>query len=256
MAQQDSTYQDLIAKAGLLHLQGNYKDAVDKYDQAFALQPPDALTAYKAAGVYSLSDSAKKALFYLNTALNEGTEAEYLIADPYFDFLRETEKPKWNALEELAILKEQEYAATLEVPDLREEINRMALKDQQLRFKRAQFSNDSVLTVINSKIQQSDDRNLTRAKEIIQHYGWPRRSDIGRDGQNNLWLIVQHADQDVTFQQVALTAMEKLKGTKELNMENYAFLYDRVQCNLNYKQRYGTQVIWTRTEKLPAFVES
>ncbi len=151
VAQQDSTYQSLVARAGLLHLQGNYKDAIDKYEQAFALQSPDALTAYKAAGVYSLGDSAKKALLYLTKALECGwTEADYLIADPYFDLLRETEKLQWNALEELAILKEQEYAAALTLPGLRKEINRMTLKDQQLRFRRAQISNDSTLTVISA----------------------------------------------------------------------------------------------------------
>ncbi len=64
---------------------------------------------------------------------------------------------------------------------------------------------------------------------------------------------MQHADQDVTFQQVALTAMEKLKESKELNMENYAFLYDRVQCNLNYKQRFGTQVIWIQNGEASGF---
>lgn len=47
--------------------------------------------------------------------------------------------------------------------------------------------------------------------------------------------------------------MEKLIGTKELNMENYAFLYDRVQCNLNYKQLYGTQVIWSKNGEASGF---
>ena len=78
-------------------------------------------------------------------------------------------------------------------------------------------------------------------------------SEIGKDGQNNLWLIVQHADQDVLFQQTALAAMKKLLETKELNPENYAFLYDRVQCNLNYKQWYGTQVNWTHNGEASGF---
>lgn len=47
--------------------------------------------------------------------------------------------------------------------------------------------------------------------------------------------------------------MDKLKGTKELDMENYAFLYDRVQCNLNYKQLYGTQVNWTHNGEASSF---
>lgn len=36
-------------------------------------------------------------------------------------------------------------------------------------------------------------------------------------------------------------------------MENYAFLYDRVQCNLNYRQLYGTQVIWSGNGEASGF---
>lgn len=68
-----------------------------------------------------------------------------------------------------------------------------------------------------------------------------------------MWLIVQHADQDVEFQKTALSAMEKLKPFEELNMENYAFLHDRVQSNLNYKQVYGTQVLWTTNGEASGF---
>ena len=47
--------------------------------------------------------------------------------------------------------------------------------------------------------------------------------------------------------------MEKLKNTTEINLDNYAFLYDRVQCNLNYKQLYGTQVIWINNGEASGF---
>ncbi|MCU7548593.1 hypothetical protein OCK74_05665 [Chitinophagaceae bacterium LB-8] len=245
-AQSDSVYQTLIGKASLFHLQENYKSAIECYEQAFKLQNPDALTAYKAAGMYSLDSNADRALIYLQIALKSGwTEADRLAFDPYFDYLRKTEQDKWKAIEQEALTKEQQYGKTLQLPSLRKEINLMALKDQQLRYKRVQTNNDNLLAIINGQINQSDLNNLERAKQIISQYGWLKISQIGKDGQNNLWLIVQHADQDVMFQQTALTAMEKLKGTKELNMENYAFLYDRVQCNLNYKQVYGTQVVWT-----------
>lgn len=98
-----------------------------------------------------------------------------------------------------------------------------------------------------------DFKNLSTAKEILKSNGWPKISEIGKDGAHNFWLIVQHADQDILFQKSALHEMEKLKGTNELDMENYAFLYDRVQCNLNYKQLYGTQVNWTKNGEASSF---
>lgn len=190
----------------------------------------------------------------MQVALDSGwTEADWLAFDPYFDYLKKAASGKWKAIEQKAYRKEQQYAETLQLPSLRKEINLMTLKDQQLRYRRAQTDNDSLMAMMDEQINQSDLHNLNRAKEIIEQYGWLKISQIGKDGQNNLWLIVQHADQDVMFQKKALLAMAKLKGTKELNMENYAFLYDRVQCNLNYKQLYGTQVVWTQNGEASGF---
>lgn len=253
-AQTNTEYPVLIAKANLSHLQKKYKDAIMYYDQAFKIQSPDALTAYKAAGVYSLGNNADKSFHYLQNALDEGwTEADWLISDPYFDYIRNSYSEKWSAIVKKAHEKELQYSKTLQLASLRKEINLMTIRDQQLRFRRAQIQNDSLLAIVNNEINISDLDNLNRAKKIIQQYGWPKISQIGKDGQNNLWLIVQHADQDIEFQQKALSAMEKLKGTNELNMENYAFLYDRVQCNLNDKQLYGTQVLWRHNGEASGF---
>jgi tetratricopeptide (TPR) repeat protein len=88
-AQSDSLYQTLIAKAGLLHLQQDHKNAIKYYEQAFQIQKPDALTAYKAAGMYSLDSNANLAFHYLQLALDSGwTEADWLAFDPYFDYLK------------------------------------------------------------------------------------------------------------------------------------------------------------------------
>jgi len=253
-AQTDIDYQTLIAKASLFHLQGKYKTALDLYEKAFQIQQPDALAAYKAAGMYSLDSNADKAFQYLQLSLDSGcTEADWLAFDPYFNYLRNTSPGKWRTINEEAFTKEKQYAQTLQLPLLRKQINLMTLRDQELRYKRAQNNDESLADIIDKQTNQSDLNNLAKAKEIIREYGWPKISQVGKDGQNNLWLIVQHADRDVLFQQTALEAMEKLKGSKELNMEDYAFLYDRVQCNLNYKQWYGTQVAWTSNGEASAF---
>jgi len=253
-AQSDSTYQMLIAKASLFHLQKNTKGAISLYDTAFQIQQPDALTAYKAAGMYSLDSNANKAFLYLDLALSSGwTEADWLSFDPYFDYLKITQPESWKKVEQQAFINEKRFAQTLQLPSLRKEINLMTLNDQKLRYARVQNSNDNLAQAIDQQINKSDYDNFNRAREIIKQYGWPKISQIGRDGQNNLWLIVQHADQDVLLQKSALFAMQKLSGKKEYNMENYAFLYDRVQCNLNYKQVYGTQVLWTSDGEASAF---
>lgn len=245
-AQSEISHQSLLAQAGLLHLQKNYKEAIPLFERAFRLNQPAALEAYKAAGVYSLDSNADKAFQYLEQALSLGyREADWLSFDPYFDFLRTGSPNRWEALEKKAFELEKQYEQTLKYPLLRKQINRMTLKDQRLRYKRVQSESDSATKQIDGEIISSDQENLRRAKAILAKYGWPKLSEIGKDGQNNFWLIVQHSDGDILFQRKALAAMEKLKRSEELNLENYAFLYDRVRCNLNYKQIYGTQVVWS-----------
>lgn len=253
-AQSNKIYQSLIAQASLLHLQKNPEKAVQLYEKAFEIQQPDALTAYKVAGIYSLNQDSEKAFQYLRTSLSSSwTEADWLLFDPYFDYLRTKNPEKWKEIETIAIAQEKQYEKTLKLPALRKEINLMCLNDQKLRYKKSQNTDESLAKTIDHQINEADSFNLIQAKKIIKQYGWPKISEIGKDGQNNLWLIVQHADQDVLFQNEALSEMEKLIGTKELNMENYAFLYDRVQCNLNYKQLYGTQVIWSGNGEASGF---
>ncbi|WP_281233994.1 DUF6624 domain-containing protein [Flavobacterium gelatinilyticum] len=251
---QETSYEVLAVKAGLQHLQGNFKNAIGYYEEAFKIKSPSALDAYKAAGMYALDHNTEKAFQYLHTALNlEWTEADWLADDPYFNYLRTTTPENWKNIKELAFEKEKSYAEKLKLPDLRKEINIMSLKDQQLRYLRANTKDNAELTRINEQINESNVKNLTRAKEIVKTCGWPKISEIGRDGENNLWLIVQHADQDVTFQQEVLFEMKKFLKSSEINLENYAFLYDRVQSNLNYKQLYGTQVVWTRNGEASGF---
>jgi hypothetical protein len=244
-AQVNYPYEEAIAKAGLFHLQKKHKEAILQYEKAFQLQQPDSLNAYKAAGVYSLDSNTEKAYHYIKEALLEGwREADMLATDPYFEYMRKSAPEKWKQILELAIEEENKYERKLKHPDLRRKINNMTLNDQRLRYARIQARSKDEKRKIDCEIYLSDSANRVNAKGILKQFGWPKISDIGNDGQNNFWLLVQHADDDVLFQHTALAAMEKLLRTKEINPENYAFLYDRVQCNLNYKQLYGTQVNW------------
>jgi len=252
--QSGDNYQKLIARASLCHLQKDYKKAITYYEEAFAIESPDAITAYKTAGVYSLDNNIDKGFGYLLQAIESGwSEADMLSTDPYFEHLKKANLHQWKQTVKEAFAAESRYEKDLKMPALRKQINLMVLKDQRLRYARIQANSKDDQQKINHEIQLADSLNHIHAKDILRKYGWPKLSEIGRDGQNNLWLIVQHADDDVFFQQTALSAMLKLKNTEELNLENYAYLYDRVKCNLNYKQFYGTQVNWSTHGQADSF---
>ncbi|SHE85708.1 DUF6624 domain-containing protein [Pedobacter caeni] len=253
-AQPGLQYQELVARASLCHLQKDYKQAILYFERAFELEQPDELNAYKAAGVYALARQQEKAFHYLDISIKKGwTEADWLASDPYFENLRSKFRKDWDLVIKAAYEGERNYEGSLKHPQLRKKINLLTLNDQRLRYARIQATNKEEQRTIDEQIHQSDRDNLEEVKKILKEYGWPKLSDIGRDGQNNLWLMVQHADHDVSFQQYALGLMEQIKHSGQLTMENYAFLYDRVKCNLNYKQSYGTQVNWSGNGKAAGF---
>lgn len=92
-----------------------------------------------------------------------------------------------------------------------------------------------------AKVIEVDKENTKILKAILNIYSWITISEFGAEHDNNTWLLVQHADQDIEFQKEILGKLEKLYLTKKTDPRNYAYLYDRVAVNQNKPQKFGTQ---------------
>lgn len=82
--------------------------------------------------------------------------------------------------------------------------------------------------------------NLEKLKEIVEKIGWPTISKVGKKSSRAAWLITQHADLDVEFQERCLQLMLDTEPN-DVDLENIAYLTDRVAVNKGEKQMYGTQ---------------
>ncbi len=92
------------------------------------------------------------------------------------------------------------------------------------------------------KLARVDESNARSIKEIIGRIGFPKISEYGRYMASNVWLLVQHMDQDVAFQEKVLEKMAALLPRPgEVHKPDYALLYDRVQVNSGRLQLYGSQ---------------
>ena len=89
-------------------------------------------------------------------------------------------------------------------------------------------------------MHEVDARNTARMMEIVEEFGWPTSSLVGRDGARAAWLLVQHADCDPVFQRECLERMQSF-GTHEVSPGDVAYLTDRVLVNEGKPQVYGTQ---------------
>lgn len=111
-------------------------------------------------------------------------------------------------------------------PEIAKELSLLRERDQFIRTESA--LDDSV-----------DKENTLKLKAIIEKIGWPGISKVGRLGASSAWLLAQHADLDVEFQEKCLKLMEENKN--DVDNRNIAYLTDRVRVNKGMNQLYGTQ---------------
>jgi hypothetical protein len=128
--------------------------------------------------------------------------------------------------------------AGVEEPELRDELVEMMDADQQERTGAVAANHDAERT--------------QRLREIVDEHGWPTFDLVGRDGATAAWLIAQHSDQDVAFQEEALGLMQAAADDDQVDPTELAYLEDRVAVNNGEPQRYGTQVRCTPFGAQPA----
>ncbi|HSJ51878.1 MAG TPA: DUF6624 domain-containing protein [Actinomycetota bacterium] len=76
----------------------------------------------------------------------------------------------------------------------------------------------------------------------MEEHGWPSFELVGEDGATAAWLIAQHADHDVEFQQEMLALMREALAAGQADPTEVAYLEDRVAVNTGRPQLYGTQI--------------
>lgn len=120
----------------------------------------------------------------------------------------------------------------VQFPEYSAELNEMGRVDQDVR-ERAVRGEDL-------DVRSLDLRNSIRLKEIIDEIGWPSATKVGKDASHNAWLLAQHDDHDVAFQETCLALM-KQEPAGQVDLKDVAMLEDRIRVNKGMPQIYGTQ---------------
>lgn len=115
----------------------------------------------------------------------------------------------------------------IKYPQIADELIKMANEDQRMR-KSPGWD------------EEVDKRNTARLREIIEEIGWPTKSKVGAEASHFAWLLAQHADDEVEFQETCLRLMRKT-GEGEVEKADLAYLTDRVLVNNKKHQLFGTQ---------------
>ncbi len=86
------------------------------------------------------------------------------------------------------------------------------------------------------------NRHIPILKTIFKKIGYPTNEKVGKQSSGNFFILVQHSDSDVNFQEQMLKEITKELNKNNVSKRNYAYLTDRVQLAQGKSQVYGTQV--------------
>jgi hypothetical protein len=131
---------------------------------------------------------------------------------------------------------------------IRQELLEMAEEDLRVRAELA--ANGSLFQGYHPRMRAVHDRHASRLAQILAEHGWPGERQVGADGAQAAWLIVQHAIAQPEFQRQALSVVRAAAARGEVPEWQPAMLEDRIRTFEGLPQRYGTQFDWDAAGQL------
>lgn len=113
----------------------------------------------------------------------------------------------------------------------------MARQDLQLRD--ALLKEGKLSPGYNPEMERLHKKNAARLAEIIDAIGYPTKSKVGEEASNAAWLIVQHAISEPALMKRCYVLIAE--AAEEVNLQHFAYLYDRICYFEGRPQKYGTQ---------------
>ena len=123
-------------------------------------------------------------------------------------------------------------------PSLRKELAERYAKDQQVR---TAWVADNYSNTAGKALKSVDAGNLAWLKTLVSQHGFPTVKQVGKEGIEDAWMLVQHATADPAFQTRVLRKLTTLMKAGAISKQDYALLDDRVQVEQGKPQIFGTQ---------------
>lgn len=128
-------------------------------------------------------------------------------------------------------------------PDWSRVKTELAMRVEQDQALRQAAMAPGVTPELIDRVVAVDHENTAWMKDLVTRHGWPTFAAVGEEGSGNAWLLVQHADQDVDFQEQCLELLRAAVEQGQASRTHLAYLEDRVAMHRGRPQRYGTQFV-------------
>ncbi len=239
-------YDEFIRKADSLYYAKHYREAALSYSEAFKSIRWKGLQKdrYNAACSWALAGMADSAFFQLNNIVNKANFRDYdgIINDK--DFLSLYTDMRWNPLMAKVKQNKEKAEANFNKPVVAK-LDSIYKLDQQYRLRMDTVGNkygweSKEMKELWAVTNEKDSLNLIEVKKILDIYGWLGPDVIGDQGNQTLFLVIQHSDPEtqVKYLPMMRAAVKNGKAT----MSSLALLEDRVALSQGKKQIYGSQI--------------
>jgi len=235
-------YANLVIIADSLQFMGDYESSL-RINQIKLEKELIPAVLYRIAISYSQLNMIDSAFFFLDQYIQYSYDDRLIIVDKNFDNLRK-DSINWSV-----IIGEIESNFLKYLPDsvdkkLALRLFYLGIEDQKYRTflnNMKQIPMDS----IRSKIMKSDKSILEELESIIDQYGFPTISKVGKLASKITIIIIQHSDKIKYYYPLYV---KDLLTLNEINPLTYALITDRYLMDCHKKQIYGTQLynnLWT-----------
>jgi hypothetical protein len=237
-----------LAKQGYkVYENKDYAKSVELFEQAFKLDKPKPSDLYNAACSAALAKQVDKAFDFLGKAIDAGySNLGHLKSDT--DLASLYQDNRWKEIIAKIEKKQADELAKLKYPKIAKMLDSMVVSDQAFRHQSTELRNKGLdwfapeIQKVLSNMRSADSSNMVVLKKLFKEYGFLGFEEVGKQGSNNFWLMMQHCDGDPKFQEEVLSEMKKHIDRKNASSSNYAYLIDRVNINTYKPQVYGTQM--------------
>lgn len=242
----DSLYNAHIAQAESYYGKKDYKRSAENYSLAFRAlgykgYPNDRYNAACSWAMAGNVDSAFSNLFIIVEKTGFSNYAHF-INDTDLDAIR-TDK-RYDLLVNIIKANKEKKEANLNKP-LVKILDTIMMTDQKYRVAMDKIEKEHGRESKEWKenieqIVYYDSVNVIKVTAILDKYGWLGADEVGSEGNQALFLVIQHADIEV--QQKYLPVMREAVKNKKANSSALALLEDRVALRMGGKQIYGSQI--------------
>lgn len=243
---QNEQYNSLVKRADSLYNAGNYKVSASTYTDAFKANgwmgsPTDRYNASCSWSLANNADSSFSQLMRITTKANY-KNYEHITTDP--DLISLHNDNRWKTLIDLVKQNKEKAEVNLNKP-LVAELDSIYNDDQKFRLQLDEIEKkygwqSNEIKAHWKIIKEKDSINLIKVKSLLDKYGWLGPEIVSIQGNQTLFLVIQHSDQQT--QEKYLPMMREAVKEGKAQGNSLALLEDRVALGQGKKQIYGSQI--------------